>query len=158
VLTPKSLLRHRQVVSTLDELAAGRFQRALPDGSAGQSSPVERVLLCSGKIYYELDEARRKWNRHDVAIIRIEQLYPLREEEIHDLLAPYAAEIPVYWVQEEPHNMGAWPHWRLRFGDRTYSGHTLRGITRPASASPATGSKAAHQSEQRDLIRRAFET
>jgi 2-oxoglutarate dehydrogenase E1 component len=156
VLTPKSLLRHRQVVSRWDELAVGHFQRVLPDDDADRSTPVSRVLICSGKLYYELVDARRERERPDVAILRIEQLYPLQETIMHDLLAPYSHQVPVYWVQEEPHNMGAWPYWRLRICDRTGTGHVLKGITRPASASPATGSKAVHQREQRELIERAF--
>ena len=99
-------------MSTLDELANGSFQRILAD--AWTSAPgkpraqVTRVLLCSGKLYYELEEEREKQGRDDVAILRFEQLYPLHDAEIASALAPYEARTDLVWVQEEPENMGAW--------------------------------------------------
>ncbi|HWP35424.1 MAG TPA: 2-oxoglutarate dehydrogenase E1 component [Thermodesulfobacteriota bacterium] len=154
VLTPKSLLRHPRVVSTLDELAEGAFRRILPDPRpAGR---VERILLCSGKIYYELDEWRERTGRHDVAIVRIEQFYPLPERALAEALAPYPEGTPVRWVQEEPENMGAWHYLRVRFGDRLLGRHPFSGVTRPESASPATGSASRHALEQRTLLERAF--
>jgi 2-oxoglutarate dehydrogenase E1 component len=156
VLTPKSLLRHGQVVSSLDELAGGRFYRVLPD-VRDESDTTSRVLLCSGKIYYDLLAARDQRKRGDVAIVRVEQLYPLPETELRGALSKYAADVPVVWVQEEPENMGAWTYWRRYYCGRLLDRHPFAGVTRAASASPATGSPAAHQSEQRELIERAFD-
>jgi 2-oxoglutarate dehydrogenase E1 component len=155
VMTPKSLLRHARAVSTLDELAQGRFQRVLPDRRE-RPRATTRVLLCSGKLYYELEEAREQQGRADVAILRLEQLYPLGEQDLGPALADYKANVPVMWVQEEPQNMGAWRSLQARFGERLLARHPFSGLTRPASASPATGSSNSHKIEQRELIEQAF--
>ncbi len=154
VMTPKSLLRHPKVVSPLEDLAQGRFHRILPD-AMGIRKKARRVLLCSGKIYYELEEERERLGRDDVAILRVEQLYPLQESYIEEALAPYSAKTEALWVQEEPENMGAWYYWRVRFCERLL-GRPLRGVCRPASASPAGGSASGHRLEQRMLIEQAF--
>ena len=150
VMTPKSLLRHPKAVSSLSELATGTFQRVIPDSEADGAT---RVILCSGKVYYDL-LAERGDNR-GTAIVRLEQLYPLSERELSAALAPYAADAPVVWVQEEPENMGAWRNLRVQFGSQLL-GHPFSGVYRPASASPATGSGSAHKLEQKDLMRAAF--
>jgi 2-oxoglutarate dehydrogenase E1 component len=157
VLTPKSLLRHPQVVSRLDDLAAGRFRRILPDArqNAGKTACV---LLSSGKMYFDLVAAREKQQHEDFAILRIEQYYPLIDRVILHALEPYPAETPVRWVQEEPANMGAGPYFKNRFCHRLVGRYPLSYISRPASASPATGSPAAHHHEQDDLIDEAFES
>jgi 2-oxoglutarate dehydrogenase E1 component len=155
VLTPKSLLRHARVVSPLIDLADGSFQRILPD-SDSQRNNVRRVLLCSGKIYYELEKYREQHQRQDVAILRVEQLYPLREEHLAAALDPYLDGTPVFWVQEEPHNMGAWRYMLVYFGERLLGRLPFFGITRPAAATPATGSHASHEREQTEIIERAF--
>jgi 2-oxoglutarate dehydrogenase E1 component len=157
VMTPKSLLRHPQVVSSLDDLATGRFHPVLADAVAPEPSGVRRVLLCSGKIYYDLEAAREAMGAHHVAIIRLEQLYPLRMNELAAALAPYAPGTPVVWVQEEPRNMGAWPFLRATLGERLLARHPFSGVTRNESASPATGSAASHKMEQELLIEKAFE-
>jgi hypothetical protein len=113
VFTPKSLLRHPKVVSTLEDCARGRFQRVLPD--TVEPRAVKRVLLCSGKVYHELAAHREDPRREDVAIVRLEQLYPLRDELLERALAPYPDATPVFWVQEEPENMEAWRYLRGRF-------------------------------------------
>ena len=156
VLTPKSLLRHRLVVSPLAELAEGHFCHVLPDPEPPRE-PVRRVLLCTGKIFYKLLEARRARDRHDVALLRIEQLYPLPEGQLADELKEYPDDTPVYWVQEEPENMGAWSYLRFRFGERLFGRFPLEGITRAASASPATGSASSHRLEQDEVIATAFD-
>src|SRR5690606_32118966 len=102
VMSPKSLLRHPQVVSSLEELSTGTFQRIIPDSLEPNRVPTERILLCSGKIYYELEQRRRESGREDVAILRVEQLYPFPEKILKDALARYDADVPVIWVQEEP--------------------------------------------------------
>ncbi len=153
IMTPKSLLRHKEAVSPITEFSHGRFRRVIPD--ATDPAKVKRVLLCSGKFYYDLLDARRKLGREDVAIIRLEQLYPLNEE-LPKALEGYADGTPLVWVQEEPSNMGAWyfVHARLRdaIGDRL----PLSLASRVESASPATGSKASHFLEQKMLIEVAF--
>ena len=157
VMTPKSLLRHPRSVSAMDELSSGRFQRIIADElPQSASSKIQRVLLCSGKIYFELVEQREKSKRNDVAILRIEQLYPLPSEVLQSALAKYADGTPVFWVQEEPQNMGAWYDFRVRFGDRLFGKWPFDGICRPASASPASGSANAHKRKQAALIAKAF--
>jgi len=155
VFTPKSLLRHKLTVSALEEFSRGRFQRVLPDPEPS-GAPVKRILLCSGKVFYDLLEARKSRGREDVALVRVEELYPLSEEYLAEALGAYAEGTPVGWVQEEPENMGAWSYMRVRFGERLLGRFPLEGVTRPASASPATGSGASHRLEQEDLIARAF--
>ncbi len=172
VMTPKSLLRHPRVVSTLAELGTGSFRRILPDervlsappGGAGQHpelpgrarSAARSVLLCSGKIYYDLIAHRERRERADVDILRVEQLYPLPPASVHAALAPYADGTPVAWVQEEPENMGAWCHLQRLLGGGLPRGMSLSVVARAASASPATGSTARHRREQEHLVRRAF--
>jgi 2-oxoglutarate dehydrogenase E1 component len=155
VFTPKSLLRHPAAVSPLDEFTRGQYQRVLPDPHV-PTGPVQRILLCSGKIFYELQEARSARQRMDVAIVRLEQFYPLPESQLAGLLRNYAEGTPVCWVQEEPENMGAWSFLRLRFCNKLFGRHPFEGITRPASASPATGSSGAHRMEQKEIIDKSF--
>jgi 2-oxoglutarate dehydrogenase E1 component len=156
LITPKSLLRHPRARSSLDELAAGRFQRILPDSSAKPAGSIQRALLCAGKIYYELEAHREEAAREDVAIIRLEQLFPFRSELLEQALGPYPAGIPVCWVQEEPENMGAWNFMRIRLGETLFGRFPLAGITRALSASPAAGSHRRDKQEQAELIARAF--
>jgi 2-oxoglutarate dehydrogenase E1 component len=155
VLTPKSLLRRPGVESSLDQLADGSFRRVLGDDRDGAEDKTNRILLCSGKNYYDLIE-RREEKKHDTtAILRIEQFYPLSDALIDQSLQPYADDLPVVWVQEEPENMGAANHWRARFGERI-DRRPLQIVARCESASPATGSKASHRREQDMLLSRAF--
>jgi 2-oxoglutarate dehydrogenase E1 component len=155
-MTPKSLLRHPRATSSLEDCATGGFRRILPDTvERADGAAVTRVLLCSGKVYYDIEEERRTRERDDVAIVRVEQLYPLDEEDLARALAPYPAETPLFWVQEEPENMGAWRYLHARFGDRL-DGRSFARVSRPASASPATGSAASHKLEQRELLNEAF--
>jgi 2-oxoglutarate dehydrogenase E1 component len=156
VITPKSLLRLPTAVSKLDELTLGTFRRIIPDELPRTGEPT-KVILCSGKVYYDLMQHRKAYSREDVPIIRIEQLYPLFEEELRAVLEGVPESTPVCWVQEEPRNMGAWPFLRTRFGDRLLNRWPLLGITRPESASPATGSAASHKLEQQTLLEHAFE-
>jgi 2-oxoglutarate dehydrogenase E1 component len=156
VMTPKSMLRMPEASSNLDELAQGRFQRMLPDPK-GVTGAVDRVLLCSGKVYYDLVEAREERERDDVAILRAEQLYPLQESYLDEALSPYPEGTPVMWVQEEPENMGAWQHVHGRFcGGGVVGKWPLHGAYRPANASTATGSASSHRLEQQRLIEDAF--
>jgi 2-oxoglutarate dehydrogenase E1 component len=161
IMTPKSLLRHPEAVSTLDELASGTFQRVIPDafpkgkGEKKDSAP-KRILLCSGKIYYELKTRRGERERRHYPILRIEQLAPLPQEALKNALAPYPDGTPVFWVQEEPENMGAWRYLRAKCGQELFGTFPFNGIYRPEAASPATGSAAAHQAQQKLLLQTAI--
>jgi 2-oxoglutarate dehydrogenase E1 component len=156
VMTPKSLLRHPRVVSSLDDFAAGRFERILPDALRDRGLEPSRILMCSGKIYFELERERERLERKDVAILRLEQLYPLRPEVLEAAFKSYRDGTPVYWTQDEPQNMGAWPFLKFHFGDMLLGRLPLKGISRQASASPATGSHSSHKKEQERLIAAAF--
>jgi 2-oxoglutarate dehydrogenase E1 component len=156
VFTPKSLLRHPRVVSTLDELANGRFERIIGDTITDRSGDVSRILMCTGKIYYELEQTREKLQRKDVAILRVEQLYPLADETLAFALRAYKEGTPVVWVQEEPENMGAWRYLRVRFCDKLLGRFPFSGISRQASASPSDGSHNAHKKEQEKILAAAF--
>ena len=155
IITPKSLLRLPQCTSTLDDLSEGQFERIIPDTTADPKK-VERILLCSGKLYYELDAARKEEEREEIAIIRIEQLYPFQPESLQSTLEPYESDTPIYWVQEEPENMGAWRRMKGKFGERILGRFPFTVACRPASASPATGSAHSHRLEQEILIQLAF--
>jgi 2-oxoglutarate dehydrogenase E1 component len=154
VLSPKSLLRHPEATSSIDELAAGRFQAVLHDGRVRREA-VQRIFLCSGKVYYDLLEERGKRGDEQTALLRLEQLYPLRSEELTLALRQYPAATELCWVQEEPANMGARefivPRLQPLLGKLR-----LRVLSRPESASPATGSHKAHVLEQRTLLEEAF--
>ncbi|MDB6015848.1 MAG: 2-oxoglutarate dehydrogenase, subunit [Pedosphaera sp.] len=154
VMTPKSLLRDPRVASTLAECATGQFQHILPDTTAPDK--IRRILLCTGKVYYDLEKQRTELKRDDVAIIRLEQLYPLANEKVQATLAPYREGTPAFWVQEEPMNMGAWRYIHSKFGENLFGRHPFKGIYRPASASPATGSANSHKQEQRELLAEAL--
>ncbi|MEX2558393.1 MAG: 2-oxoglutarate dehydrogenase E1 component, partial [Pirellulales bacterium] len=155
IMTPKSLLRSPRSVSTLDECAGGGFQRIIPD-SQEPTDQIQRVLLSSGKIYYDLAERREQLKRHDAALVRIEQLYPLSDRELESALVGYPDATRVIWVQEEPENMGAWRYLKARYCGGLFSRLPFSGIYRPASASPATGSASSHKLEQKELVDRAF--
>jgi 2-oxoglutarate dehydrogenase E1 component len=154
VFTPKSLLRHPEAVSTLDQIAAGSFQRVIADDSVDPAK-VKRILLCAGKVYYDLAAERRKQKRDDVAIVRLEEYYPV-SAALPNALARYAAGTPLVWVQEEPRNMGAWYFLNARREEIFAGRHPLSLVSRSESASPATGSKAAHEIEQKMLVDQAF--
>lgn len=156
VFTPKSLLRHPKATSALSELSEGRFQRVLPDTSLPNPAAVRRVLLCSGKVYYTLEQRREELKRNDVAIVRVEQFYPLPDEHLRAALELYPEGTPVVWIQEEPENMGAWRHLRARFGNRVLARHPLSCIARAESASPATGSASSHRLEEEEALEKAF--
>ncbi len=157
VMTPKSLLRNPRAVSSLDDFAAGRFERILPDTIQDRNAGVTRVLMCSGKIYFELDKERERLQRKDVAILRMEQIYPIAPETLEASFRNFREGTPLYWVQEEPENMGAWRFLKIQFGDALLGRLPFKGISRPASASPATGSHSSHKKEQAKLIAAAFD-
>lgn len=161
VLTPKSLLRHKEATSTLDELAGGRFEMVLADKGNLEASKVKRVVLCAGKVYYDLAGYRAEQGREDVAVIRVEQLYPFPKEELQAAIADYENLEQVMWCQEEPLNQGAWyqsQHHMRQVADqhRQGLGMSLAFAGRPASAAPAAGYMSVHNEQQRQLVDDAF--
>jgi len=156
VMTPKSLLRHPKVVSTIDDLASGVFQPVLDDNRVADASAIRRILACSGKIYYELLAAHEARGVTDIAIVRVEQLYPFPQAEFAALLRKYSAAEHVVWVQEEPRNMGAWAFVRGHIQPMLGPSRAIGYAGRPRSASPAPGSPKRHQQEQADVIADAF--
>jgi 2-oxoglutarate dehydrogenase E1 component len=162
IMTPKSLLRvagtskgpHRPV-STLTDLTTGRFQRVIGDTSGVDPAEVKRVILCSGKVYYDLAVAREERKARDVAILRLEQLYPLNEE-LTQALAHYQDGTKLVWVQEEPKNYGPWYYITATLPDFLHHRFPISCVARAHSASPATGSRASHLLEQRMLMDEAF--
>jgi len=163
IMTPKSLLRvsatskgpHRPV-STIKDLAEGRFSRVIPDQSGVDPADVKRILLCSGKVYYDLALAREAHQIKDVAILRMEQLYPWNEE-LASAFAPYKDGTKLVWVQEEPRNYGAWYYINANLPAALHHRFPLSCVSRVPSASPATGSRASHLLEQKMLIDEAFQ-
>jgi 2-oxoglutarate dehydrogenase E1 component len=153
VMTPKSLLRLPAARSPLEQLTHGRFQRVLDDPTPPPEA--HRVLLCTGKVFYDLDEERRRRKDQETAILRLEQLYPLSDGELARALDMYANAEELVWVQEEPANMGAHRFIFVRLLQAA-AHRSVRAVTRAESASPATGSSKAHALEQEELVRRAF--
>jgi 2-oxoglutarate decarboxylase len=156
VMTPKSLLRHPKVVSSVDELTTGVFLPVLSDPTIADPAAVRRVLICTGKIYYELLPAREARGAVDTAIIRMEQLYPFPEAELRDVLGMYRGAETVIWVQEEPRNMGAWSFVRWQLQHLLAPQQAFGFAGRPRSASTAPGSPKQHAREQAQLIDDAF--
>jgi 2-oxoglutarate dehydrogenase E1 component len=148
VMTPKSLLRHKEAVSPVVEFTGGRFHEILDD-SAADPARVRRVLLCSGKVYYDLRERQAAKGAHDVAIVRVEQLAPVREEMVKHIVGRYDKAREWAWVQEESQNMGAWTYIEPRL---RALGYPVEYVGRDASASPATGSHHIHAREQKELV------
>ncbi|MDT4892408.1 MAG: multifunctional 2-oxoglutarate metabolism enzyme [Pseudonocardiales bacterium] len=151
--TPKSLLRHKLAVSEVEAFTEGGFQPVIGDESADPAS-VRRVLLCSGKVYYDLAAARDESQRSDVAIVRVEQLYPLPTEQLRVELDRYP-DAELVWVQEEPANQGAWPFIALNLPEHL-GGHALLRVSRRPSASPAVGSLSVHEAQQREIVASAL--
>jgi 2-oxoglutarate dehydrogenase E1 component len=155
VMSPKSLLRHPQALSPLEDLASGRFHPVLVDDGGTPAGEIERVLLCSGKIHYELSAERAARRARHVALVRLEQLFPLRPAHVLAALSRYPPSAEVWWVQEEPRNMGAWVHVRQALGaELPRLGENC--IARPPSPSPASGSATRHKLEQQALVAEAI--
>ncbi|HEY0155666.1 MAG TPA: multifunctional oxoglutarate decarboxylase/oxoglutarate dehydrogenase thiamine pyrophosphate-binding subunit/dihydrolipoyllysine-residue succinyltransferase subunit [Thermoanaerobaculia bacterium] len=153
VMNPKSLLRHPMAVSTVDEVLTGRFEPVLLD--VMRSAETKRVILASGKVYYDLRQARDKANAN-VAILRLEQFYPFPQQMIVDALKAYPNATEIVWVQEEPRNMGAWPFVHERLETLMGEGQKLSYVGRPVAAAPATGSHHRHEEQQKALVEKAI--
>lgn len=152
VCTPKSLLRASECTSKVENLTSGKFQEVFDDQNVVASN-VKRVLFCTGKIYYELLEKQREDKASDVAIIRLEQLYPFPKKQVNQILEKYGKDIEYVWVQEEPMNMGYWEHLITR---ETNIFVNFSVIARPMSSTPATGHSHVHKKEQSNIILEAF--
>jgi 2-oxoglutarate dehydrogenase E1 component len=156
VLTPKSLLRHPLVASPPRELAEGRFRMVIPDEeAASRAAEVRRVLVCSGKVYTDLVAAEQRAARSDVAICRLEQLYPVPMRDLRAMFDGYPNAEEIVWVQEEPENMGGWEFIRPHLIE-VGGGRTVRRVARPRTASPAEGSAAWHALNQQALVNQAY--
>ncbi|MGZ4670340.1 MAG: multifunctional oxoglutarate decarboxylase/oxoglutarate dehydrogenase thiamine pyrophosphate-binding subunit/dihydrolipoyllysine-residue succinyltransferase subunit, partial [Blastococcus sp.] len=159
VFTPKSLLRAKAAVSQIADFTEGTFQEVLADSGVGgeplDDAAVRRVLLCSGKVYYDLLSHRESEGIADVAILRVEQLYPLPAEQLRAAMQRYPNASDVVWVQEEPANMGGWQFMATNLPEHL-DGRTFRRVSRKPSASPAVGSAKVHDAEQRELVATAF--
>ena len=159
-ITPKSLLRHKEATSGLDDLTQGTFQTVLPEKEPPEPKKTRRLIMCSGKVFFDLLEKKKADERDDVMIIRLEQLYPFPAEDLDEILKPYTKLTHVVWCQEEPMNQGAWypsqHHMRQalhRHNPKLY----LQYSGRDASAAPACGHLAVHIEEQKKLVNDAFE-
>ncbi len=149
VMSPKSLLRHPECVSPIEDMESGkRFQEVIPDPAT--SGKVKRIVFCTGKIYYDLWKKKQETKRQDIAIVRVEQLYPLPAKQLEAIVENHAGA-ELVWVQEEPANMGAWTHIALNFRPGQ-----IRLISRKAGASPATGFKKVHDQQQEAIVTQAM--
>jgi 2-oxoglutarate dehydrogenase E1 component len=156
VMTPKSLLRHKRSTSTLSELSSGEFRTVIDDPASPLPADVRRIVLCSGKVYFDLLERRDADAVRDVALVRIEQLYPFPADEYQAIVDRYAAARHVVWCQEEPQNQGAWYQIRHRLQAALGDDHLLLYAGREGAAAPATGIHALHQREQETLVNAAL--
>lgn len=156
VMTPKSLLRHRLSVSSLADLARGRFQPLIEEVEPIADESVKRIIFCSGKVYFDLAEFRRNEGLDQAAIIRIEELYPFPTEEYARVIARYRNAKEVVWCQEEPQNQGAWYQIRHRLQESLSDQHQLFYAGRPHAAAPASGIHALHVRQQQALVSAAL--
>jgi 2-oxoglutarate dehydrogenase E1 component len=157
VMTPKSLLRHKQSVSELKELTHGRFQQIITDVSERPAAAVRRVVFCSGKVYFDLLEQREQRDLRDVAVVRIEQLYPFPTDEYAAIVGRYSVAREIVWCQEEPQNQGAWYQIRHRLQEPLGARHVLLYAGRAPAAAPATGIHQLHEEQQQGLVHAALE-
>jgi 2-oxoglutarate dehydrogenase E1 component len=158
IITPKSLLRHKDAVSSLDDLSKGSFQTVIGETEKIDAKKVTRVVLCSGKIYYELMAHRRENKIENTVILRMEQLYPFPQEALQAELKKYPKAKEIVWCQEEPRNQGMWYYFvsRLHLVKSVTAGQELFLVARPASASPAVGYYTKHNAQQKAVIEGAF--
>lgn len=159
VMSPKSLLRHKESTSTMEELADGTFQVVISETDDLEASAVERIILCSGKVYYDLRQERRKREINNIAIIRLEQLYPFPSEALHEAMKEFTNFKEVVWCQEEPMNQGAWyssQHHMRRVAEELKPGVGLSYAGRDASASPAAGYPALHLAQLNAFLDQAL--
>ncbi|MFI6597820.1 multifunctional oxoglutarate decarboxylase/oxoglutarate dehydrogenase thiamine pyrophosphate-binding subunit/dihydrolipoyllysine-residue succinyltransferase subunit [Nonomuraea sp. NPDC050536] len=157
VFTPKSLLRHKRATSKASDFTTGTFQPVIGDTKVDPAK-VTKVLLCSGKVYYDLEQGREQSGRDDVAIVRLERLYPFPAEELTAELARYGSNVQLNWVQDEPVNMGPWPYLALKLAEdpQLLGGRPLVRVSRTPNSSPATGSHNAHDTELEEILTQLY--
>ncbi|MBI4985209.1 MAG: 2-oxoglutarate dehydrogenase E1 component [Rhodocyclales bacterium] len=156
VMTPKSLLRHKDAASSIDDLAQGTFQTIIGETDALDGKKVTRVVTCTGKVYFDLLAARREHKVDNVALIRVEQLYPFDDRRLAEELKKYPNFKELIWCQEEPQNQGAWYAKHHRLTELVKKGQILDVVSRPASASPAVGYAAKHALQQKEVVETAL--
>jgi 2-oxoglutarate dehydrogenase E1 component len=156
VITPKSLLRLPAATSTVEELTSGGFLPVIDDAGIESRASVRRIVLCSGKVFYDLHAARKKSGDEKVCLLRLEQFYPFPEKRLREILATYPNATQLVWAQEEPKNMGGWTFVEPRLMNMLPSCERPYYVGRAASASPATGSYTIHEMEQRRLVDQAL--
>lgn len=154
--SPKSLLRHPHALSNAEELANGKFQPVIDDQYINDPAKVERVVLCSGKVYYDLLKHQQDESINNVAVVRLEQFYPFPDADVREILDKYEEVTDVVWCQEEPQNMGGWTFVWPRLMQQTHDDQSVRFVGRVAAAAPATGSSKLHAAEQERLVSRAL--
>jgi len=152
VMTPKSLLRHKLSVSSLDDLSSGGFQLLIPEQKKLDAKKVKRIVFCAGKVYFDLYQKREEEERDDVAIVRIEQLYPFPQEAYEETIASYPNAKDIVWCQEEPENQGAWYQIKHRLQGPLTGKQRLLSSTRPGAASTAVGYNKLHVEQQEHLV------
>ena len=157
IMTPKSLLRHPLSVSRLEELSVGGFQSVIDEVDDVKASAVSRIVFCSGKVYFDLLKSRREARIQNVAIVRIEQLYPFPSDEYEAILRKYAGAMEVVWCQEEPQNQGSWYQIRHRLQSKLEPKHELLYAGRAGAAAPATGIAVLHEQQQKNLVTAALQ-
>jgi 2-oxoglutarate dehydrogenase E1 component len=155
VFTPKSLLRHPDAVSNLSELAQGAFQPILDDTSNPEASGITRLVFCSGRVYYDLARTRKERGLRHIALLRVEQLYPVPDLELRALLARYSKTQEIIWAQDEPRNQGPWRFMAHHLAQFTKLPLIYAG--RPESSAPATGIASLHKKQLEDIIATALE-
>jgi 2-oxoglutarate dehydrogenase E1 component len=155
VFTPKSMLRLKAAASAVEDFTSGAFRTVIAETEALNPADVDRVLICSGKVYYDLLAERTKRGERRTAIIRLEQLYPLDTAAVVEAVSAYP-RAQLVWVQDEPANQGPWPFIALNLPEHL-GGRPLLRVSRPASASPAAGSSKKHAAEQATLVRQALD-
>jgi 2-oxoglutarate decarboxylase len=156
VMSPKSLLRHPNAMSSSEELTNGSFRLLIPDESVNNTDDIKRIVICTGKVYYDLLKYKVESEINNVAIVRLEQIYPFPDQDIRDLFDDYSHVTDIVWCQEEPRNMGAWSFVWPRLMQETNDDQAVSYVGRVASAAPATGSAKLHTAEQERLIERAM--
>lgn len=156
VITPKSMLRHPEVLSSVGDITHGRFQSVIGDTGTVDAGKVERLILCMGKVYYDLADKRRSMGIEDTAIVRIEQLYPFPEKELAEILKQYTGVRQAVWCQEEPRNQGAWYSQKHHLLQVLGDSISLECVSRPAQASSASGSHKVHQAQQQYIVEAAL--
>ena len=156
-MTPKSLLRFPQASSSLEEITTGAFKKVIWDQKHPSPKSIEKIILCSGKVYYDLKDAVEKEKKEKITIARLEQLYPFPKEDISELFAKFSNAKQVVWAQEEPRNQGAWYFVREKMEGVLPSKSSLQYAGRKESPSPAAGMVKIHQKEQQELVAEAIQ-